>query len=456
MNPPEPAPRAQGESPVGGLPALLAALKNNPTAQGWYDAGRAALDLKNYPLAVRLLEASLRHDPHHVKAAYGLCRANFCLGAFEEADRACRRALDIDEAHFPSLLARGHLSAMLGDPDEASRFLDAAFASQDRHDDLESGLVHLRLARGDQSAWTSYAPGGRTDQLGGSGSWTPPAERVWRGEVDRDATVCIYKDGGNGDVFLFSRFVPLVAERVREVFLAAPASHDRLLASLPGLSGVVRLPDDLPDARYVHLWSLPGILGDSRVQAATAGYLRAPAAGPSLAHLSGFRVGLTWAGHPNTPINPDRSVPSAEHLGPLLDVEGVDWVSLQFGYRAGESASLPFAARPAVADFGDTAHILSQLDLVITVDTAVANLAGALGTPAWVMVPTYPEFRWGLHGDRTPWYPHLRLFRRSHTREWEGVIQRVSAALREHIGMGKHAAATTGDPAGQENRAGES
>jgi tetratricopeptide (TPR) repeat protein len=423
----------------GPLAALLSGKSAPGDAEALYRAGEQALGLKQYVLAVRFFEACIKQDDAHTRANYGLTTALFYLGEFEHADRACRRALEINPHHFPSRVVRGHLAALFGDPATAEACYRDVLSSAARRDDLSSGLVHLRLARGDHSAWRCFAPGAATEQLGQVGAWKPPVDRVWNGDTDPETTVCIYKDGGNGDVFLFSRFVREVAKRVGKVFLAVPENHTRLLQDLPGLAGVVRHPDELPDAQYVHLWALPGIFEYSGDPPSPRSYLALPRTGPSLAHLRGFRVGLTWAGHPNTRINFDRSVPSNELLRPLFRVPGVDWVSLQIGYRSAEAAELPFAEIPDVRDFADTAHVLGQLDLVITVDTAVANLAGALGIRGWVMVPTFPEFRWGMQGDRTPWYPSLRLFRRAHTREWEGVLERIASALAEEAARSRAA-----------------
>jgi hypothetical protein len=291
----------------------------------------------------------------------------------------------------------------------------------------------VRLVRGDyERGWQYFEPDAPGAQPGRR-VWSPPKERTWRGEVAKDRTVCVYKNGGNGDVFLFARYVPLIAERVGRVVMIAPETHDRLLASLPGLAAVMRHPDEAGEgALFAHLWSLPGIFGTTTATVPhEIPYLSAPAHGPVLPRSSALRVGLAWAGHPNTPINFDRSVPSPGLLEPLFRLPGIDWVALQVGYRAEYADQLPFAHRPSLADFGDTAYVLSQLDLLVTVDTAIANLAGALGVPAWVMVPTYPEFRWGTERTDTPWYPGLRLFRRAETTEWEGVIGRVAGALAE-------------------------
>ena len=162
-----------------------------------------------------------------------------------------------------------------------------------------------------------------------------------------------------------------------------------------------------------------------------------PESGPVLEKTSGLRVGLCWYGGKACVHDRDRSTPSLSVLKALFQVPGVDWFSLQLeGPRTPEEEQFPLRRPPRVKDFGDTAHIMSQLDLVISVDTAVANLAAAIGHPTWVMVPTVPEFRWPLgtsstpeYATTTPWYSTARLYRRTHTDEWEGVASRIATDL---------------------------
>jgi hypothetical protein len=138
-----------------------------------------------------------------------------------------------------------------------------------------------------------------------------------------------------------------------------------------------------------------------------------------------FRVGLCWAG--KSYPDPGRSCP-AELLLSLADVEGITWYSLQLGWEKG----LPFPMNDCmghVRDFGDTAALISMLDLVITVDTAVAHLAGALGKSTWLMLPHAPDWRWMLDRGDSPWYPSMRLFRRIGPDSWPEVVQRIADAL---------------------------
>ena len=414
------------------LPLLLAAIREDPlNSELWYKSGRVAHELNRHAHAAQLFETCLRFDPKHVAAARSLWYSRLCLGDFDGAVEACRRVIQVAGDDVGALCMLGNLSYLLGRADEGRAAHVRALALEEASGKRHWPCATVRLVHGDyEQGWQYFEPD-HPGSLPDRGRWAAPKDRVWRGEVAPDRTVCIYKNGGNGDIFLFARYLPMVAARAKRVVVTAPPGHERLLASVPGLSGVLSHPEEAgEDALYAQMWSLPGLLGTTADAIPNAvPYLCPPAEGPRLPPTSALRVGLAWAGHPNTPINNDRSVPSPAHLEPLFRVPGIDWVALQVGYRADDANGLPFAVRPTLADFGDTAVVLSQLDLLITVDTAIANLAGALGVPAWVMVPTYPEFRWGLEGEATNWYPGLRLFRRSHTREWEGVLARVAEAL---------------------------
>jgi ADP-heptose:LPS heptosyltransferase len=145
---------------------------------------------------------------------------------------------------------------------------------------------------------------------------------------------------------------------------------------------------------------------------------------------------LAWAGNPAHPNDLHRSVPLAV-LAPLLAVPGIVWFSLQQGDAAAEVARAPAAARvvplPSGAALVDTAALIAELDLVITVDTSIAHLAGALGRPGWVMLPFAPDWRWQLGRADSPWYPTLRLFRQPRARDWPAVAEHVANALQAFL-----------------------
>jgi len=246
------------------------------------------------------------------------------------------------------------------------------------------------------------------------------AQPLWNGERIKGA-ILLHAEQGFGDTLLAVRYAPLVAERCDKVILDCQPQLRRLL-------GGVEEPLPRFDA-HLPLMSLPRIFGDVPWKGP---YIRPPI-DASLAS-SGVKIGLVWAGEPRQGDDRKRSV-TLEMLAPLGETPGATFYSLQKGAGAAQAASPPQGMRfvdlsPRIRDFADTAAFIAQLDLVVTVDTSVANQAGAMGAPAWVLLSTVPDWRYGLEGDTTPWYPSMRLFRQASDGDWPGAIARLAQALR--------------------------
>ena len=201
---------------------------------------------------------------------------------------------------------------------------------------------------------------------------------------------------------------------------------------------MIAFRDPLPElSAQAPFMSLPGLLGTTTATVPAWPVYLAPPADASLALSVPRRgkrlIGLVWAGSPENRIDRQRSIPPAL-LRPLLKAVDADFVSLQAGPAATQRAEagdgFVFDIAGVVGDFADTAAIIDQLDLVIGVDTAVLHLAGALGKPAWMMIPAAPDYRWLAKGDTTAWYPSLRLFRQSTRGDWPGVVAAIAEALR--------------------------
>jgi Flp pilus assembly protein TadD len=266
------------------------------------------------------------------------------------------------------------------------------------------------------------------------------AMKSWQGIGDEDPSgrrILVWSEQGHGDTIQFLRFVPLLARRGAEVVLAAPRRLLGLLASAEGVAQAVALETlsatTTPAAdREAPLMSLPHLLGLGPATPVFAEpYLAA--APMRLARDERPVIGLAWAGDPVNRSDAWRSL-ALPRLRPLLDVGGVRFVSLQFGPRAADIAASGLADRledlePVLGDFASTARFVAGVDLVVTVDTVTAHLAGAMGKPAWVMLARVPDWRWGLVGETTPWYPSLRLFRQQAPGDWDAVVRRLVDAL---------------------------
>jgi hypothetical protein len=255
----------------------------------------------------------------------------------------------------------------------------------------------------------------------------------------------LHAEQGLGDTLQFCRYAPLAAARAR-VVLEVQAPLARLLSSLPGVSQVIARGEALPafDAQ-APLLSLPRAFGTTietvpaRVPYLAADPDQAAAWGRRLAALPGLKVGLCWAGEPRAgfpelaAIDARRSI-SLAALAPLAKVAGVSFVSLQKGAPAAQAADPPppmalFDYTAELADFADTAALVENLDLVISVDTSVAHLAGAMARPVWLLNRFDTCWRWLLDRQDSPWYPTLRLFRQTTPGDWTSVIADLRQAL---------------------------
>jgi hypothetical protein len=224
------------------------------------------------------------------------------------------------------------------------------------------------------------------------------------------------------------------------VVLRVPRPLVNLLATIDGVATTVADDDPLPPHDVsLPLLSIAGTLGvDARsipnevpyLHASSA--LRANAARVVAARRARLNVGVAWAGNREHPNDRRRSVPLSL-LAPLFDVSGVSWFSLQKGADNEQWASLPVARAiaPLPADYAldDTAALIAELDLVVSVDTAIAHLAGALARPTWLLLPFSADWRWGIDRRDSPWYPTMRLFRQPSIGDWSSVIAEVVRSL---------------------------
>ncbi|MBF0127920.1 MAG: hypothetical protein HQM02_12020 [Magnetococcales bacterium] len=265
---------------------------------------------------------------------------------------------------------------------------------------------------------------------------------MWQGEDLTGRSLLILPEQGFGDQLHFCRAVPrLKAMGVTTLTLACDAPLLPLLRSLPEVDQVVVANREQTYPRHdywIFLLSLP--LRLERLPADLP-YLRPPEARSShwetlLANQPGFRVGLVWKGDCRHPNDFHRSLPGLATLAPLWGVDGVVFVNLQQG-PGGEEGRNPPVGQPLLQpgesfqDFGDTAALVSRLDLVITIDSAVAHLAGALGKPCWVMLSAFGcDWRWMREGEETPWYPGvMRLFRQTVPDDWSTVVASMTDTL---------------------------
>jgi Tfp pilus assembly protein PilF len=273
----------------------------------------------------------------------------------------------------------------------------------------------------------------------------PPAfsQPRWDGTPFPQQTLLIYAEQGLGDTIQFVRYLPRVAACGQHVVLACQPALVRLLRTCPGVQTlVVKDRSEMacqPFDLYIPLLSLPGLFATTAATIpADVPYMTAE---PELVQQwrtrlgaeEAFRIGLVWAGNPSHKNDRNRSC-SLATLAPLAHFPHLALFSLQTGTATGQLDQPPpgmvlHDVGRQLGDFADTAAVIAHLDLVITVDTAVAHLAGAMGKPVWTLLPFAPDWRWGQHSAHTPWYPTMRLFRQPAPGAWEAVCQSVVEAL---------------------------
>ncbi|APV49608.1 hypothetical protein BWI17_07905 [Betaproteobacteria bacterium GR16-43] len=423
--------------------------------------------------AQAMAHAILQAIPRHFYALHLLATIAALRGQAEDAIDFSSRALAIDPGHAEALVNRGAALRManrfeeaLADYDRAlrlaPRFVAAhsnrgvALAALNRYPEavesytraLELDPGHLRsrfnrglayLVQGDfEHAWADHeARWGGSDTLGAARNFGVPQ---WTGREElQGKTVLLHAEQGLGDTIQFVRYLPLVLARGARVVLEVHAALVPLFQQFEGVHALVARGDALPGIDlHCPLMSLPLAFG-TRVETIPAAipYLRAPEDSVSawrerLGERKAYRVGLAWSGSTTLRNDRNRTLPFSQ-LASIL-VPGIEFVSVQKEVREPDRAALGAAANvrhfgEALADFRDTAALVSQLDLVISVDTAVAHLAGAMGKPVWVLLPHAPDWRWMLEREDSPWYPSARLIRQPRTEDWASVMERVRGEL---------------------------
>jgi len=274
---------------------------------------------------------------------------------------------------------------------------------------------------------------------GAPGPPWPAAE--WRADLPEGSRVLLWNDQGLGDGIQFLRFTKRLADQGYRVFVFVQDKLKSLAVTAPGVEAAF-CPSDPPREIDAHLpmCRLPKILALGPEELWPGIYLSVPPSreglpsGPSGNGPGSRRVGLVWAGNPDHPNDHNRSL-DLHHLNALLRLPHIEWFSLQVGRDPAELRARPWAGRvydlsPRLSDFSDTAALMEQLDLIISVDTAAVHLSGALGRPTWVLLPKInSDWRWGIEGDKTIWYPNLRLFRQETPGDWTGPVTRMADLL---------------------------
>ncbi len=392
-------------------------------------SGTALNALGRPAAAVGLLEQAVALDPANAAALLNLGNACADLDRLEEAETHCRRAIGLAPHLAEAHASLGFVLTSCGRVDEAIAACETAIALRPNFTQAHWNQAVAALLAGDfELGFRKYEWRKRHDLFRRDFIDLPGPQ--WDGSEPDGRTILVHAEQGLGDTIQFARYLPLIAARGGRPVLAC---EQKLIPFLTGMSGVAIVAKNAPLPPYdcwIDQMSLPCVF-ETRVYAIPSadGYLRADPARVARwrdALPAGPRVGLAWAGNPAHNNDRRRSLPDAD-LAHILATPGIVFVNLQVGPRAGESPLQDLS--PYLADFADTAALIGAVDLVLTVDTAVAHVAGALGKTAWVMLPFAPDWRWMLGRNDTPWYASLRLFRQPFVGDWRAVTEAVAASL---------------------------
>ncbi|HIJ63777.1 MAG TPA: tetratricopeptide repeat protein [Rhodospirillaceae bacterium] len=393
--------------------------------------------LKRVDEGMACLRQALRIHPEHPGSLMNLASFYYQKGDLAASAGLCRRVLAQTPADAGAYANQGTATLDQGRSRDAillyRRAVTLAPANADAN--MYAGMAYLRLG-GFGTGWDLY------DWRLRGGTAVSPQPRFrqpqWDGGEIDGKTILLHYEQGLGDTLQFSRYAPLVARQAK-VVLAVQRPLVKLLRTLPGNIEVIGEGDPLPPFDlHCPLLSLPRLFRTTARDIPAAGaYL---AADPGrladwTARIAGRRprIGLAWSGNPQHVADHRRTVPLSKLL-PLIWNSGADWHAVQKDLRPEDRRLV--AATPnltwhgdRLADFQDTAALISALDLVISVDTSVAHLAGALGRPTWLMLPYAPDWRWLEERDDSPWYACFRLFRQARIGDWDEVIAQLAAHL---------------------------
>ncbi len=436
--------------------AALAAQPNYVAAH--FNLGNTLDAVGRHGQACAAFEAALALQSAFPPALLGLANALAAQGKHAEAIPRFERAVGLDPQLALAWLGLGNAHHALGAHEAALRAFDQALRLRPDLASAQLNRALTLLTLGDFSrglpayesrlAIASAAAGADADaDAGTADSRAHAALPRWRGEPIGERTLLIEAEQGFGDTLQFLRFVPLACERASRVVLTVQRELAPLVAPLANAWRVTLAISDEPRPKadlHCPLLSLPLALATTLdTLPAARRYLDVPPAyrrrwRGSLGGHAKIKIGLAWSGRIQAQEN--RAMPVAA-LAPLFALKGIDWLVLQPEVSKDDESALDAFARTAsihrfgtrITDFADTAAIVDRLDAIVSIDTSIAHLAGALGKPLWLMLPFAADWRWFANSDRSPWYPSARLVRQPSPGQWETVVEAVAQALSREL-----------------------
>ena len=422
--------------PARGL--MSKAIGFDPNLEGAHtDLCDVLIKMGDFEAARESLQDTIDKFPKLIRAYSSLAFVLQKLNELKKAREWCERAISVDPDFADAHAVLGDIFLRLGEPQEARKSFERALEllPGDAANRYNLGLAALML--GDfAEGWKGYEARRETKQYAANIPSHP--KPYWDGSPLDGKTILLHAEQGVGDGIQMLRYVHEVAARGGKVIAEVQPALAPLVATMKEIETVVQRGEPLPKFDvYASLMSLP-YLFDTTLDTIPGEipYFRVNNASKiiDIGHSDKFRVGFVWAGDPTHNNDINRSL-DVGYFGSLIDMPNIELFSLQVGAGESSLSKTGFAENvtvlgPKLTDYAVTAAAIDQLDLIISVDTSVVHLAGAMEKPVWVLLPFAPDFRWMLERDDSPWYPTMRLFRQPKMGDWDAVFAQVRKELK--------------------------
>ena len=391
--------------------------------------------------AVIVYSKSISLQPDYAMAHCNLGNILKDLGRFDEAEDSCRRAISLQTDYSD---AHNNLASSLQKQGKHNEAIESySIAIKYNPDNIHAHINRssaLLLTENFIDGWPEYE--WRLHTINCSSSTSHHTQ--WDGSPLNGKTILVHAEQGFGDNIQFIRYLPMIQSQGGHVIFECQKELTSLFKNCAGIDEIIE-KTSIPHVKldtHIHLLSLPGIFGTNIDSIPSErSYISVD---PELteqwrlkfASNSDFKIGVVWSGRP-TFIDHYRSC-SLDDFAPLADIPGITFYSLQKGQASEEVFNPPNSMRiinleKELNDFSDTAAVINNMDLIISTDTAVVHLAGAIGKPIWTLLHTSSDWRWFLNRDNSPWYPEMRLYRQSKFNDWTGLFKQVKEALLQKI-----------------------
>lgn len=416
-------------------------------AEVYSNLGNILKKKDRYDEAVEKYSKALCLKPDFAEAFNNLSDTYRVLGRFNEAVELCKKAIELKPDFKYAYVNLGNIYLDQGDFSSSIEQYERAIEIIPDYADAHFNLGLVLLMKGElEKGWKEYGWRFKSSEIAGQIGYRDLGIPEWDGSPLEGRTILIKSEQGMGDQIQFARYIPLVKKMGGKIAFECHRELIPLFNEYEGIDVLIEKPfdketPDIPDVA-VQLLNLPSIFNTTAdTIIADVPYLKAESGKvnewKSRLNSALLKVGIVWAGNSNHKNDRNRSC-KIDDFTMLLSIPGVELLSLQKGNVREEDIQKLSDMKirdlsNELNDFSDTASIIENLDLVITVDTSVAHLAGAMGKPVWTLLPYIPDWRWMLDGDDTPWYPTMKLYRQKKHGDWEDVFNRVASDLINNI-----------------------